>query len=148
MDNADVLELRREMAAAWALGGEYRRARIELEALAEAYRRVEGRFSESAWETRAAAVQCQMQLGDIDGGLTAMRTLIAEVAAADSDSSDLALELRFDLAELLAATGDTTGALELLEPLHTDLCIVRGPDDDMTIAVAERVGELRDDPQA
>ncbi|WP_280459141.1 serine/threonine-protein kinase [Nocardia carnea] len=143
VDNADVLELRRQMAAAWALGGEFRRARTELEALAEAYRRVEGRFSESAWEVRAAAVQCQMQLGDIDGGLTAMRTLIAEVAAADSDSSELALDLRFDLAELLAATGDAAGALELLEPLYSDLCVLRGTDDELTKGVAERIGELR-----
>lgn len=143
MDNAGVLELRREMAAAWVLGGEHRRARTELEALAEAYRRVEGKFSQSAWDVRAAAVQCQMQLGDIDGGLTAMRTLLAEVVAADGDSSELALELRLDLAELLAGIGDATGAFELLEPLHTDLCILRGANDDLTVAVAERIGKLR-----
>lgn len=143
VDNAGVLELRREMAGAWVLAGEHRRARTELEALAEAYRRVEGKFSESAWNARVLAVQCQMQLGDIDGGLTAMRTLIAEVSAADSECSELALELRFDLAELLAVTGDTSGALEYLEPLHTDLCILRGPDDEFTEAVADRVAELR-----
>lgn len=143
MDNAKVLGLRRDMAAAWALGGEYRRARTELEALAEAYRRVEGKFSESAWEIRAAAVQCQMQLGDIDGGPTAMRTLLAEVVAAAGDSSELALDLRFDLAELLAGTGDLTGALELLEPMYADLCILRGANDDFTMAVAERIDRLQ-----
>lgn len=115
-----------------------------MEALAEAYRRVEGKFSQSAWDVRAAAVRCQMQLGDIDGGPTAMRALLAEVVAADCDSSELALELRLDLAELLAGTGDVTGALELLEPMHADLCILRGVNDEFTVAVAERIDELRD----
>lgn len=134
-DSPDVLALRRDMAAAWALGGESRRARAELESLAEAYRRVEGRFSESAWEAKAIAARCRMNLGDIDGGLTVMRGILAEVVAANSDSCELALEMRCDLAEILAGIGDHAGALELLEALYTDLCVLRGVDDPMTFEV-------------
>lgn len=141
-DSSEVLALRRDMAAAWALGGESRRARAELESLAEAYRRVEGKFSESAWEARAIAARCQMDLGDIDGGLTAMRGILTEVVAADSDSCELALEMRRDLAEILAGIGDHPAALELLEALYTDLCVLRGADDPMTREVDDLRNQL------
>ncbi len=140
-DSAEVLGLRRAIAAAWALGGESRRARAELDSLAEAYRRLEGRHSAAAWEVRAISARCQMELGDIDGGLTALRAVLAEVVTADGDSSELALDLRRDLAELLGGTGDYVAALEILEPLHADLCVLRRPDDPLT----EEVGGMRDE---
>ena len=140
-DSPAVLDLRRAIAAAWALDGESRRARAELESLAEAYRRLEGRHSAAAWEVRAISARCQMELGDIDGGLTALRAVLSEVVSADGDSSELALDLRRDLAELLGGTGDYPAALEILEPLHADLCVLRGPEDPFT----EEVRAMRDE---
>ncbi|MGW5440229.1 protein kinase domain-containing protein [Nocardia asteroides] len=146
VDSPDVLELRREVAAAWALGGEYRRALTELDSLARTYLRVEGKFSESAWEVRAMSARCQMQLGEIDGGLAALRALLTDIVAASGDSCEHALQLRADLAELLAGTGDVAGALDLLEPLYEDLLVLRGPDNPMTVDVLARLADLRPEP--
>ncbi|MET8648919.1 serine/threonine-protein kinase [Nocardia aurea] len=142
-DSPDVLEMRREIAAAWALSGDFRRAYTELRSLAEAYRRVEGRLSESAWEARAFAARCQMQLGDIDDGLAALDGLLAEIIVHSGDSSDHALELRYDIAELRHGIGDHPGALALLEPLAEDLALLRTPDDQLNRAVAELLADLR-----
>ncbi|MGW5309836.1 protein kinase domain-containing protein [Nocardia thailandica] len=146
VDSPDVLELRRGVAAAWALGGEYRRALNELDALARTYRRVEGKFSEAVWEVRAMAARCRMQLGEIDSGLAAMRALLADIIAGSGHGSAHALQLRGDLAELLAGTGDIAGAVELLDPLVSDLMLLRGPDDPMTVDVAARLAALRSEP--
>ncbi|WP_039828333.1 hypothetical protein [Nocardia testacea] len=81
-------------------------------------------------------------LGGIDGGLTALRGVLAEVAAADSDSCELALEMRRDLAEILAGIGNHVGALELLEALYADLCVLRGADYPMTREVEDLRTEL------
>ncbi|WP_280502818.1 serine/threonine-protein kinase [Nocardia farcinica] len=143
-DNADVLGMRRDIAAAWALSGDYRRAHAELRALAEAYRRVEGRYSESAWEVRAFAARCQMQLGEIDEGLDALRALLDEVVTYDGDSCPLALELRRDLGELLLGVGDLDGAAELLETLAADLEVLRLPDDPLALEVADQLAQLRE----
>ncbi|MBW0270170.1 hypothetical protein ATM97_03425 [Nocardia sp. MH4] len=114
-----------------------------MDSLAKAYRRVEGKFSESAWEVRAIGAQCRMQLGDIDGGLAALRALLDDIVAASGDSSEHALQLRADLAELLLGTGDLTEAMELLEALRDDLMILRGPDNPLTLDIAARLAALR-----
>ncbi|MBF6466377.1 protein kinase [Nocardia beijingensis] len=143
-DNLAVLRLRSLVAAAWSLGGEHGKAKREFEMLAEAYRRVQGRFSEFAWDSRAGAARCRIALGDTDGGIAALRSVLDEVVSANSDGGEMALALRFDLGEMLASTGQFAEARTLLEALHDDLCVINGPADEFTVEVA---GLLRTLPE-
>ncbi|WP_280252807.1 tetratricopeptide repeat protein [Nocardia abscessus] len=117
-DSLAVLRLRSLVAAAWSLGGEHGKAKREFEALAEAYRRVQGRFSEFAWDSRASAARCRIALGDTDGGIAALRSVLDEVVAANSDGGEMALALSFDIGEMLASTGQFAEARTLLAALH------------------------------
>ncbi|MFD6451713.1 protein kinase domain-containing protein [Nocardia sp. NPDC055165] len=141
-DHVDVLELRRKVVGAWVLGGEYRRARTELESLAEAYRRTEGRFSESAWEMRSMAASCRMQIGDIDGGFAVMNQLLSDIVAAGGDCSEAALEMRLSLGELYFDAGASADARRILQPLRDDLLVLRGPDNPLSAQVSALLDEL------
>jgi hypothetical protein len=61
----------------------------------------------------------------------------------DGDVSEEAVELRRDIGMLLLAQGRTADALGVLEPLHADLCVVWGPDDELTAEVAETLAVIR-----
>ncbi|MGO4649127.1 serine/threonine-protein kinase [Nocardia sp. 2YAB30] len=141
-DSTKVLGLRERVAAAWAVGGEHRRARVEFDALADAYQRVEGRFSASAWECRAASARCRMGLGDVEGGLGELEELLADMVACGGDGSEAVLELRVEIAELFCETGDVESARRLLEPLHADLCVLRGANDELAEYVAQMLRRL------
>ena len=142
LDSPKLLELRMLVAAAQYLGGDYRTARMGFEGLAVAYARVEGQASTAAWESRAQALRCQVALGDIAGGLARLQLLLNEVVKRSSDGSELALELRAELGNLLAASGDLTGARGTLEQLHEDLCVIRGQDDEFASEVADALTRL------
>ena len=58
--------------------------------------------------------------------------------------SPAVLDLRRDLTGLLGGRGNYPAALEILEPLHADLCVLRGPDDPFT----EEVSGMRDELMA
>ncbi|WP_107658434.1 serine/threonine-protein kinase [Nocardia suismassiliense] len=143
-DNSDVLRLRSLVAAAWTLSGEHRRAKSEFDELAEAYLRIEGRYSESAWDSRASAARCRIALGDIEGGISALQSVLDEVAAANGDGCETALYLRYDLGEVLASTGQIGEAQSALTTLYEDLCLIYGPTDEFAIRVAEFLRELTD----
>jgi hypothetical protein len=44
---------------------------------------------------------------------------------------------------LLLAQGRTEEARHLLEPLHDDLCLVYGPEDELTVEAAEALAVIR-----
>jgi hypothetical protein len=44
---------------------------------------------------------------------------------------------------LLLAQQRAAEAFDVLEPLHTDLCVVFGPDDELTVEVAETLAVIR-----
>lgn len=61
----------------------------------------------------------------------------------DSDVSEEAVELRRDIGMLLLAQGRTAEAYDVLQPLHADLCVVLGPQDELTEEVAETLAVIR-----
>ncbi|RBO92471.1 serine/threonine-protein kinase [Nocardia puris] len=141
-DNAGVLGLRKQVAVAWQLSGADRRAVREFDALAAAYRRVEGRFSAAALACRAAAARSRMALGDVPGGLAELEQVVADLSAAGGDGTELSLDLRFEIGELKHRLGDREGAREMLQTLRDDLGVLRGPDDTLTREVVALLSEL------
>ncbi|MDQ0797551.1 tetratricopeptide (TPR) repeat protein [Streptomyces sp. B1I3] len=136
-ENRKVLELRTQRAAIQLLGGDYRAALPEFDALADAYARTGGPSSTQARACRAQAARCRAELGQATDALGVLRAVLDVVRAVDGDVSEEAVELRRDIGMLLLAQGETPEAQLILAPLHDDLCLVYGPADDMSEEVAE-----------
>ncbi|MEE4495342.1 serine/threonine-protein kinase [Streptomyces sp. BE230] len=138
-----VLALRKNRAAIQLLGGDYRAALPEFDALADAYARTDGPTGASARACRAQAARCRAELGQATDALAALRGLLDVVRTVDSDLSEEAVELRRDIGMLLLAQGQAAEADRILRPLHDDLCVVFGADDEMTEEVAEALSLIR-----
>ncbi|MEV5986997.1 protein kinase [Streptomyces sp. NPDC052051] len=142
-ENKVVLGLRRRRAFSRQLAGDYRAALPEFEALADAYGRVSGPSSEDARDSRAQAARCRGELGQVSEALAGLHSVLDVVRAVDGDVSEEAVELRRDIGMLLLAQQRAPEALEVLSPLHADLCVVLGPDDELTVEVAETLEVIR-----
>ncbi|MFF8277818.1 protein kinase [Streptomyces lateritius] len=138
-----VLALRRRRAFSRQLAGDHRSALPEFEALADAYGRVSGPSSEEALDCRAQAARCRGELGQVTEALAGLHGVLDAVRAVDGDVSENAVELRRDIGMLLLAQQRAAEAYDVLEPLHTDLCVVLGPDDELTAEVAETLAVIR-----
>ncbi|MET9433786.1 serine/threonine-protein kinase [Streptomyces sp. NPDC006551] len=138
-----VLALRRRRAFSRQLAGDHRSALPEFEALADAYGRVSGPSSEEALDCRAQAARCRGELGQVTEALAGLLGVLDAVRAVDGDVSENAVELRRDIGMLLLAQQRAAEAYDVLEPLHTDLCVVFGPDDELTAEVAESLAVIR-----
>ncbi|MET9759164.1 serine/threonine-protein kinase [Streptomyces sp. NPDC006372] len=142
-ENKAVLRLRTRQAVSRQLAGDHRAALPEFEALADAYARVSGRSSEEALECRAQAARCRGELGQVTEALAGLHGVLDAVRAVDGDVSENAVELRRDIGMLLLAQQRAADAFTVLEPLHADLCVVYGPDDELTAEVAETLAVIR-----
>ncbi|MFJ9209769.1 protein kinase [Streptomyces sp. NPDC102264] len=138
-----VLALRRRRAFSRQLAGDHRSALPEFEALADAYGRVGGPSSEEALDCRAQAARCRGEIGQVTEALAGLHGVLDAVRAVDGDVSENAVELRRDIGMLLLAQQRAAEAYDVLEPLHTDLCVVFGPDDELTAEVAETLTVIR-----
>lgn len=138
-----VLALRRRRAFSRQLAGDHRSALPEFEALADAYGRVSGPSSEEVLDCRAQAARCRGELGQVTEALAGLQGVLDAVRAVDGDVSENAVELRRDIGMLLLAQQRAAEAYDVLEPLHTDLCVVFGPDDELTAEVAETLAVIR-----
>ncbi|WP_373408287.1 protein kinase [Streptomyces sp. 13-12-16] len=142
-DSKPVLGLRMRRAVSRQLAGDHRAALPEFEALADAYARVSGPSSEEALDSRAQAARCRGELGQVTEALAGLNGVLDAVRAVDGDVSENAVELRRDIGMLLLAQQRAAEAYDVLEPLHADLCVVFGPDDELTAEVAETLGVIR-----
>jgi hypothetical protein len=142
-ENKVVLRLRTRRAVSRQLAGDHRAALPEFEALADVYGRVSGRSSEEVLECRAQAARCRGELGQVTEALAGLHGVLDAVRAVDGDVSENAVELRRDIGMLLLAQQRAADAFEVLEPLHADLCVVYGPDDELTAEVAETLAVIR-----
>lgn len=148
-ENKVVLALRMRRAGSRLLGGDFRAALPEFEALADAYGRISGPSSKQALDCRAQAARCRAEVGQVTDALAALRDVLDVVRSVESDVSEDAVVLRRDIGMLLLAQGRAEEAQRLLEPLHDDLCVVFGPEDELTVEVAEALALIRlglDDP--
>ncbi|MFB8418630.1 protein kinase [Streptomyces albidoflavus] len=146
VDNKAVLALRTRRAVSLLLAGDFRAALPEFEALADAYARTAGPTSRQTLDCRAQAARCRAELGQATEALAELRAVLDLVRAVESDVSEEAVTLRRDIAMLLLAQGNTAEALVLLEPLHADLMVVQGPDDEFTAEIADILAVVRFGP--
>ncbi|BCJ61806.1 serine/threonine-protein kinase [Micromonospora endophytica] len=138
-----VLVLRSRRAAILVIGGDFRRALPEFDALAAAYARTAGPTSEDALECLRQAAHCRAELGHATTALRQFRQVLSHVRAAAGDASPTALDLRRNIGMLLLSEGKATEAGDELRPLYDDLCIVYGPQHEETREVAEVLARLR-----
>ncbi|MGW2938806.1 hypothetical protein ACWDA7_45280 [Streptomyces sp. NPDC001156] len=61
----------------------------------------------------------------------------------DSDACDEAIELRRAIGFLELSKGRLVEVRRMLEPLHDDMCVVYGPDDEETVEIAEALARIR-----
>ncbi|RLL68721.1 serine/threonine-protein kinase [Streptomyces sp. Z26] len=141
-ESSEVLGLRRQRAAIRFLGGDYRQALPEFDALAEAYDRTAGVTSEDARMCRTQAAHCRAELGQVTVALQQFQTILGQVRTIESDASDEAVDLRRSIGFLLLAESRLTDARSMLEPLHADMCVVYGPDDAETREIANVLARI------
>jgi tRNA A-37 threonylcarbamoyl transferase component Bud32/tetratricopeptide (TPR) repeat protein len=142
-DSRQILALRRQRAAIRFLGGDYRQALPEFDALADAYGRTAGPTSEDARSCRAQAAHCRAELGQVTAALREFQQVLTVVRAVDSDASVEAIDLRRSVGFLLLNEQRLTEALDILEPLHEDMSVVYGPDDEETAEIADALTRIR-----
>ncbi|WP_308340938.1 serine/threonine-protein kinase [Streptomyces sp. JJ36] len=138
-----VLKLRRRRAAVLVIGGDFRTALPEFDALASAYRRTAGPGSKDALECLRQAAHCRAELGQVTAALGQFRAVLDQVTASEGDASETALDLRHNIGILLLSEGKATEAAAVLRPLHQDLCVVHGPRDETAQEVAAILTRLR-----
>ncbi|MFE2696944.1 tetratricopeptide repeat protein [Streptomyces mirabilis] len=61
----------------------------------------------------------------------------------ESDVSNEAIELRRAIGFLELSEGRLVEARRMLEPLHDDMSVVYGPDDEDTVEIAEALARIR-----
>ncbi|MCP2255172.1 Serine/threonine protein kinase [Prauserella aidingensis] len=142
-ENPHVLQLRLRRAAILVIAGEYRLARPEFDALADAFARTEGPNSDDAVESLRQAAYCRAELGDVDEALAQFHDVLTRLRSERGDGTETAFEVRRNIGELQAARNDLDDAEQTLRALHDDLVLINGADDEDTLYVAELLGRLR-----
>ncbi|WP_079084871.1 serine/threonine-protein kinase [Streptomyces dysideae] len=142
-ENPRVLWIRKRRAAVLIIGGDFRRALPEFDALADAYARTAGPNSTDALECRRQAAYCRAELGQSTAALKQFQAVLDQVRQTDGDASSEALDLRRSIGMLLLAENRVPEALEVLQPLHEDLSLVYGPTHEDTREIAEILARIR-----
>ena len=125
------------------IGGDFRHALPEFDALTAAYARTAGPTSRDALECLQQAAHCRAELGQTTQALDQFQQVLTHVRAVDGDASATALDLRRNIGELLLNEGRATAAAELLKPLYDDLCLVYGPHHEESVEVDGILARLR-----
>ncbi|MER6993962.1 serine/threonine-protein kinase [Saccharopolyspora hirsuta] len=142
-ESRQVLSLRKRRAAILVIGGDYRLALPEFDALAEAFTRTEGVASKSAVECAQQAALCRAELGQVTSALRQFRDVLVRLRATEGDASEMALEVRRLIGMLLLSEGKVQEAWDTLQPLYDDLCLVSGKDDERAQEVGAILARIR-----
>lgn len=124
-------------------GGDYRRALPEFDTLVDAFPLTAGPTSEKARSCRVQAAHCRAELGQVTVALKEFEAVLRQVRAVDSDACDEAIELRRAIGFLELSEGRLIEAQRMLEPLHADMCVVYGPNDEDTEEIADALARIR-----
>jgi hypothetical protein len=141
-DGPSVLDLRISYAAALFLGGDFRRAAPQFEALAAAFERIEGPDGEETLDYRRQAVVCRIALGATDAVIPELESIIRAYEKADAYSRDV-LELRLSVARLRISSGQQQRAIGDLAHLYDDAVRVLGPTDELTAEIEQMLARVR-----
>lgn len=142
-DSPRVLQLRSRRAAILVIGGDFRRALPEFDALASIYARTAGPGSPDALDCLRQAAHCRAELGEAAKALRQFQDVLRRVGAASGDATPTALDLRRNIGMLLLSEGKIAEAVAELEALHEDLLVVYGPEHEETQEIAAILARLR-----
>ena len=125
------LQMRRTLAAALLIDGQYGRAAQLFEQAGAAYRQHLGARDPWALDCAYQAGHAYAQAGKPDQALPQLRYYVlnaAPLAARDADEAAKVMESRFVIAQLLASTGQTEAAVTELRAVRPLLAAAYGPE--------------------
>ncbi len=125
------LQMRRTLAAALLIGGQYSRAAQLFEQAGAAYRQYLGAADPWALDCAYQGGHAYAQAGKPDKALPQLRYYVlnaAPLAARDADEAAKVMESRFVIAQLLASTGEAEPAIAELRAVRPLLAAAYGPD--------------------
>ena len=136
------MDLRIRFAAALFLGGDYRKAAPEFDALAAAVAKLEGPDSDEVLDYRRQAVVCRVALGESTRALTELESISKAYERVGSDGREY-LELRLSIARLRLSDGQDRLAHQELRELSRDARDRLGDTDDLTVEIAALLARLQ-----
>ncbi|TCC55991.1 serine/threonine protein kinase [Kribbella pittospori] len=143
-ESAAVVDLRVRVAAALFLGGDYRRAAPEFDALAVSVAKLDGPDSEEVLDYRRQAVVCRIALGESARALAELESILSAYERVRSDGREY-LELRLSLARLRLGVGQDQLAHQELRELSRDARDRLGGTDELTLEIAALLARLQNE---
>jgi tetratricopeptide (TPR) repeat protein len=143
-DSGAVVDLRIRRAAALFLGGDYRKALPEFEALAATVAKLDGPDSEEALDYRRQAVVCRVALGESARALTELEAIVSAYQRLNPQGHEY-LELRLSLVRLRLGVGQDSQARQELRELFREAGDRLGETDDLTIEIAALMSRLQNE---
>ncbi len=143
------LQMRRTLAAALLIGGQYSRAAQLFEQAGAAYRQHLGAADPWALDCAYQAGHAYAQAGKPDKALPQLRYYVMNavpLAARDADEAAKVMESRFVIAQLLASTDDTESAIAELRAVRPLLAAAYGPESAQVRNLDKQAARLQSAP--
>ena len=143
------LQMRRTLAAALLIGGQYSRAAQLFEQAGAAYRQYLGAADPWALDCAYQAGHAYAQAGKPDKALPQLRYYVMNavpLAARDADEAAKVMESRFVIAQLLASTGETESAIAELRAVRPLLAAAYGPESAQVRNLDKQAARLQSAP--
>jgi len=144
------LQMRRTLAAALLIGGQYSRAAQLFEQAGTAYRQYLGAADPWALDCAYQAGHAYAQAGKPDKALPQLRYYVlnaAPLAARDADEAAKVMDSRFVIAQLLASTGEIESAIGELQAVRPLLAAAYGPDSAQVRNLDKQAARLQSAPR-
>jgi len=144
------LQMRRTMAAALLISGQYSRAAQLFEQAGAAYRQHLGAADPWALDCAYQAGHAYAEAGKPDKALPQLRYYVlnaAPLATRDADEAVKVMESRFVIAQLLASTGEIESAITELEAVRPLFAAVYGPDSAQVRNLDKQAARLQSAPR-
>jgi serine/threonine protein kinase len=145
------LQMRRTLAAALLIGGQYSRAAQLFEQAGAAYRQHLGRADPWALDCAYQAGHAYTQAGKPDKALPQLRYYVLNavpLASRDADEAAKVMESRFVIAQLLASTGEIESAITELQAVRPLLVAAYGTDSAQVRNLDKQAARLQSAPGA
>ena len=143
------LQMRRTLAAALLIGGQYSRAAQLFEQAGAAYRQHLGAGDPWSLDCAYQAGHAYAQAGKPDKALPQLRYYVMNavpLAARDADEAAKVMESRFVIAQLLASTGETESAIAELRAVRPLLAAAYGPESAQVRNLDKQAARLQSAP--